>query len=99
MENMTIIVNCFDYRAIAQKAHKINKLPSIVCYERPADFPEKFVARLFYLGNKPIPTNVAVTGDTYDELLEKISPVLDNLGLVKFSRAPGDDNCIMETWL
>ena len=36
MKNMTVIVNCFDYKAIAQKAHRINKLPSIVCYERPA---------------------------------------------------------------
>lgn len=55
MKNMIVIVNCFDYKAIAQKAHRINKLPSIVCYERPADFPKKFVARLFYLGNKTIP--------------------------------------------
>ena len=99
MKNMTVIVNCFDYKAIAQKAHRINKLPSIVCYERPADFPEKFVARLFYLGNKTITTNVVVTGDTYDELLEKINPVLDYLGMVKFNRAPGDDKCIMEVWM
>lgn len=99
MKNMTVIVNCFDYKAIAQKAHRINKLPSIVCYERPADFPKKFVARLFYLGNKTITTNVVVTGDTYEELLEKINPVLDYLGMVRFNRAPGDDNCIMEVWL
>lgn len=99
MKNMTVIVNCFDYKAIAQKAHRINKLPSIVCYERPADFPKKFVARLFYLGDKTITTNVVVTGDTYAELLEKINPVLDYLGMVKFNRAPGDDNCIMEVWL
>ena len=90
---------CFDYKAIAQKAHRINKLPSIVCYERPADFPRKFVARLFYLGNTTITTNVVVTGDTYEELLEKINPVLDYLGMVRFNRAPGDDNCIMEVWL
>lgn len=67
MKNMTVIVNCFDYKAIAQKAHRINKLPSIVCYERPADFPK--------------------------------DPVLDYLGMVRFNRAPGDDNCIMEVWL
>lgn len=76
MKNMTVIVNCFDYKAIAQKAHRINKLPSIVCYERPADFPKKFVARLFYLGNKTITTNVVVTGDTYEELLKKLIPFL-----------------------
>ena len=53
----------------------------------------------FYLGNKTITTNVVVTGDTYEELLEKINPVLDYLGMVRFNHAPGDDNCIMEVWL
>lgn len=99
MENVTIIVNSFDYKAIALRAKQINKLPAIICFEHPLDFPDKFVARLFYLGASITATKVVVTGDTYDELLRKIYPVIDYLGLNKFVRSVDDDKCVIETWL
>lgn len=99
MKNVTIIVNSFDYKAIALRAKQIKKLPSLTCYKHPLDFPDKFVARLFYIGDVTIVTKVVVTGDTYDELLEKICPVIQYLDLMKFDRSPYDDKCVIETWL
>lgn len=99
MDNVTIIVNSFDYKAIAAKALLIHKLPAIICYEHPLDFPDKFVARLFYLGASITATKVVITGDTYDELLKKIYPVIYHLGLNKLLRSADDDKCVIETWL
>lgn len=63
-------------------------------YERPRDYPNGYVARLWKLGT---PTNTVLHGDTLEEvrfLLDKCYP-----GLVRIPRSPRDDPQIVETWL
>lgn len=82
------IVSRFDYSRILKQA----TVPIITIYERPADYPDKFVARLWDVNR---PTNLAAIADTYEELLEAI-PVNS---MVKMARSPADDPVILETWM
>lgn len=67
-------------------------VPLITIYEHPADFPGKYVARIWDLGR---PTALAVMADTYGELMERI-PYRE---MVKMPRRPDDDPVIMEVWM
>lgn len=63
-------------------------------YEKPRDWPDKFVARMF-VGDKP--TATALHGETLDEvrgLILRLYP-----GLYCIPRNPRDDPAIVETWL
>ena len=66
-------------------------------YDNPADYPGKFVARLFDIRyGAPRPTaSIIVMED-----LEKLRDVLQfEMGLVKLMRSPEDEPQIVETWL
>lgn len=67
------------------------KIPMIVIYEKPKDFPNNYIARLWDT-NKP--TNIAVVRDTLEELRE----VIPN-HMVKFDRNIDDDKVIVEVWV
>lgn len=64
-------------------------------FERPTDFPNGFIARLFTVtpeGGRPTPA--CYTGDTLEEVRSKIPRGLVNLG-----RQPEDDSKIVESWI
>lgn len=67
-------------------------LPIWTVYDHPSDWPDWYVARLFY--------NETPTGNML--LYRDIEPLRDELtqrGLVSMMRSPGDDSVIVETWL
>lgn len=73
---------------------KLN-FPLVTIYERPLDFPDDFVERVWD-GKGAKPTNVMIKRDTLQEAREDILAA----GFVaKFIRAEGDDPHIVETWL
>ena len=69
-----------------------------VIYERPSDFPDKFVLRLWGIMNRlPAASTSYYLGDTLEEmrgLIHGLAPGAYNLG-----RQPGDDSVIVEVWI
>jgi hypothetical protein len=65
-------------------------------YNRPRDFPDAFVARLFAVGNgKVTATELLVVLDSLDEMRE----AFQHAGLTVIPRNTADDPNIVETWL
>lgn len=65
-------------------------------YNHPSDFPNSYVARLFRIGaGQAIATATVLLSDD----LELLRKDLASAGLVRLSRAEGDDSVILETWL
>lgn len=69
-------------------------IPIYVIYDNPTDHPGKFVVRKWW-GDKPTGEG-AVTDSLYAARLY-IREL--GLGLVMVTRDPGDDPCIVESWL
>lgn len=67
--------------------------PMWTIYDRPADYPGKFVVRVWY-GTVKEPD--CTTHDTLDEARQS---VLGCGGSFFFTRAPSDAPCIVETWI
>lgn len=67
------------------------RFPLFVVYEHPADYPDKYVVRLWDL-NKP--TDMIAIADTYEALLKAIPT--DRM--CRWGRTSIDDPCIVETW-
>jgi hypothetical protein len=63
----------------------------IVIYKNPSDCPDKYVARLWELGN---PTMCVVIGDTLEAVRKPIPEQYVNIG-----RNPNDDPVIVEVWI
>lgn len=63
------------------------KVPLVVIYDSPKDFPGKVVARVWD-GEKNRPTNVYCEDD-----------VMSAGFIFKFPRTPEDDACIVETYM
>lgn len=82
------IINRFDYTRLVKQT----TVPIITVYDHPADYPDKFVARVFDLNR---PTNMAAIADTYEELLEAIP----TRSMARMERNPKDDPVIVETWI
>lgn len=72
-----------------------DRLPMFAIYDHPRDFPDHFVARLWWSIPEAKPTNFTVRSDD----LDTIRDMMQGLGLVKLMRSPGDDATIMEVWL
>lgn len=69
--------------------------PLITVYEKPIDFPDDFVARVWD-GKGPKPTNIVIKGSTVQEIRKEIAAA----GFTTvFVRAEGDDPHIVETWM
>lgn len=66
-------------------------MPVITIYERPKDFPRKYVARLFNLAK---PTEFVVVKDTLQEIRKEIPE-----NMVRLPRHAEDDPVILETWI
>lgn len=63
-------------------------------YQRPADFPTKFVARRWLATGELVATDNVLLDDTLDALRNRLPP-----GLIQMPRDPSDDPTIVETWL
>lgn len=66
-------------------------------YDRPADYPNDYVARRFEIGGEPSPRATAEIMLARD--LDALRAVLAHQGLTCITRSPGDDGQIVETWL
>ena len=66
-------------------------MPMVVIYEKPVDYPDKYVARLWDVKG---PTRRIVLADTLIEARKAIP-----FGMVKFDRFRNDDPCVTETWI
>lgn len=65
-------------------------------YERPRDFPDRFVARRWEIRQgvpEPVPTGDMILGLTLDSLRSRLPE-----GLHCQPRAPGDEAHIVEVW-
>lgn len=69
--------------------------PLVTVYERPLDFPNDYVARVWD-GKRARPTDTMIKRSTIEEIREDIK----NAGFkTVFARAEGDDPHIIETWM
>ena len=87
MDQNDKILDSFDWSCI--RAHAA--VPLICIYFSPGDYPGKYVARLWDMLR---PTNLIAVSDA----LEGIRQVIPD-GMIRCPRHPGDDNCIVETWI
>ncbi len=69
------------------------KVPAIVIYDHPSDYPEYYVARVFD-GDKP--TDTVMLNKSLGAIHDDIS---DNTDMIFISRGPEDDSCIEGAWL
>ena len=83
------IVKRFDYTKLVKRT----TCPTIPIYKNPDDYPGKYMARVYDMGEKL--TNLVAVADTYEELLEAIPTGQ----MVRLERAPNDDPAIVETWV
>lgn len=81
------IVTRFNYARLVKQT----TMPIITIFKSPADYPGKYVARVFDVDK---PTNLAAVADTYEELQQAIPA-----GMVKLERNEKDDPVILETWI
>lgn len=71
------------------------KMPMIVIYNSPQDYPGKYIARVWD-AVIPAPTNCIQIKDT----LEKLRKDIKAAGFVsRLARAAGDDPVIVESWM
>lgn len=67
-----------------------------VIYDKPADFPNCFVARRWtVMGTQLDPTTDLIICPQ----LEIIRTHMRSFGFRRFDRLPADDACVVETWL
>ena len=82
-----VIIDHFEYGKLV----KVTYFPLICIYFHPADYPEKYVARVFDLDD---PTNLIAVADSLDQIEKKIPKEM-----WRISRSTKDDPCIVETWI
>lgn len=82
------IVTRFDYARLVKQT----TIPIITVYRNPADYPGKFVARVWDVDR---PTSLAAVADTYEELLEAIP----THNMHRMEPSAKDDPVIVETWI
>ena len=80
-------MKAFDLAELRRKT----RLPIIVIFRSPKDYPGKYVARVFDLN---APTMLAVTANTLDGIRGCIPE-----GMTRFPRSAADDPVIVESWL
>ena len=71
------------------------RLPQFVIYDRPTDFPDMYVARLWWTLPEPQPTSFVIRSKGS----ESLRGIMENAGLTQLTRSPEDDPKIVETWL
>lgn len=71
------------------------RLPMWVIYDRPTDYPDRAVARLWYSMPQPTPTN----GISFGIDVEVLRVRFRARGYTCLPRSPGDDAKIVESWM
>jgi hypothetical protein len=67
-------------------------------YEHPADFPDKFIAREFFVGQGAYaPTDVALIADTLVDVRRMLTRLYPDL--VRIERFDVDEPHIVECWI
>ena len=74
------------------KLSTLVRVPIVVVYKNPKDYPDKYVARLWDIKNKA--TLCVIVRDTLEQIRDAIP---DNL--TRISPTAKDDPVIVETWL
>lgn len=70
------------------------KQPIICVYSHPADYPDKYVARIF---DGVMPTDTIIIRDTVDELREDISKRFPDK--LPFAAGQEDHKSVVESWI
>lgn len=70
------------------------KQPIICVFNKPDDYPDKYVARLF---EGTAPTNIIITRNTVEEIREDITKRFP--AMLPFARDKEDCKCVVETWI
>lgn len=71
------------------------KVPLIVVYDHPSDYPDAYVARV-WAAERNLPTNVFIKKDTLQEIREDIR---SSGFMLCISRAAEDHPTIVESWI
>jgi len=74
-----------------------DRLPVWAVYDHPTDYPDHWVARLWYSLPMPEVTNQLIIADTQEQVREQI--VQRSPEMLKLPRLPVDDPKIVETWM
>lgn len=69
------------------------RLPVIAIYEKPAEYPDKIVARVFDVDK---PTDTVMVKDTFREVQQDIARNTNKHFLLRDAK---DDPCIVGTWI
>lgn len=69
------------------------KVPVIVVYEHPSDYPQYYVARVF---DTDKPTDTIMLKDRLSEIQDDIK---ENTDMIFFLRGAADDPCIVGVWM
>lgn len=74
----------------------VNRLSMWTIYDRPADYPDSFVARRWEaVDGEAVSTNVIMRSDSLEWLREQMM----DMGLVCLSRNDSDEPQVVETWI
>ena len=87
-------MNTKEVRSFAEVETNELKQPIICVYEKPEDYPDKCVARIFD-GTKP--TNIIITRKTVREIRDDIIAYFPNM--LPFSRSKEDHKSVVESWI
>lgn len=68
--------------------------PIICVFNKPDDYPDKYVARLF---EGTAPTNIIITRDTVEEIREDIKRRFP--AMLPFARSKEDYKSVVESWI
>lgn len=70
------------------------RLPNIVVFHSPEDYPDQFVARIFESLPEPMPTDVVMIADNLTEIRNGIPS-----NFFRLERNPYDHPSVVEVWL
>lgn len=83
-------------KAINHEGRNSMVWPLVAVYEHPKDFPESYVARVYFVnkGRSWPSQEIFIVKDTLEEVRAVIPP-----GMFRMKRSSEDDPCIVETYL
>lgn len=88
------MMNTKEVRSFTEVDTSKLKQPIICVFNRPLDYPEKCIARIFE-GTKP--TNTVITRETVEEIREDIKKAFPSM--LPFARCKEDHKSVVESWI
>lgn len=83
-----------EVKSFADVDISVLKQPIICVFNRPDDYPDKCVARLF---ERTAPTNIIITRSTVEEIREDITKCFP--AMLPFGRDREDHKSVVESWI